>query len=93
MTTPHPHYPPLYILTCVKYERKVFSLWNTIGSRRLTLDNYFEATIADSSHTIVLVPDNIEDINRLRITYGAGAAVVAGSDPEASRKRRQITRR
>jgi hypothetical protein len=77
----------------VKYERKGFSLWNTTGSRRLTPDNCFEAIVADGSHTIVLVPDNMEDINRLRITYGAGAAAVAGSDQEASQKRRQITRR
>jgi hypothetical protein len=72
----------------VKYERKGFSLWTT-GSRRLTPANCFEAIVADGSHTVVLVPDNMEDINLLRITYGAGAAAVPDSDQEGSQKRRR----
>ena len=77
----------------LKYERKGFSLQNTIGSRGLTLNNCFNAVVIDSLYTIVLVPNNKEDINRLRITYSVGVNTVASLDPKAPQKQRQITDR
>jgi hypothetical protein len=53
----------------------------------------FNAIVTESSHTIVLDPDNIEDFNRLRITYSVYTCIVTGLDLEASKKRRQIIRR
>ena len=64
---------------------------NTRG-RGLTLDNCFDAVVADGSYTIVLVPESELDYNRLRIGYGVGTDATSGSDPTAS-KRRVITHR
>jgi len=49
----------------LKYERKGFALWNTIGSCGLTPENCFNAIVLDGLYTIVLVLSNMEDINRL----------------------------
>ena len=63
-----------------------------IGGRGLILENCFDAVVADSSYTIVLMPGSEVGYNRLRIGYGVGVEAPSGSELTAT-KRRQIMHR
>jgi hypothetical protein len=75
-----------------KYIRKGMHLMTTRG-RGLTPDRCFDAVVADGTYTIVLVPAEEEDINRLLIASGVGS--VANNEPRriAHAKSRMITSR